>query len=66
MDDRMRREVVEFTAGLAEREQERLAAAGTFVDIEELTAETSYSLIGRRPALASLWPVDWGVRSART
>ena len=39
MDDRMRREVVEFAEGLAEREQERLAAAGTFVDIEELTAE---------------------------
>ena len=39
MDDRMRREVSEFVAGLAMSQQEKLAAAGTFVDIEELTAE---------------------------
>ena len=39
MDDRMRREVSEFVAGLAKSQQEKLAAAGTFVDIEELTAE---------------------------
>ncbi|MCH7686019.1 MAG: hypothetical protein IH899_04950 [Planctomycetes bacterium] len=39
MDDRMRREVSEFVAGLATSQQEKLAAAGTFVAIEELTAE---------------------------
>ena len=39
MDDRMRREVSEFVATLAKSQQEKLAAAGTFVEIEELAAE---------------------------
>ena len=39
MDDRIRREVSEFVTGLATSRQEKLAAADTFVDIEELTAE---------------------------
>lgn len=39
MDDRFRRQVSELVAALAEKEQARLAAAGTFVEIEELTAE---------------------------
>ena len=39
MEDRMRREVSEFVAALAKSQQEKLAAAGTFVEIEELTAE---------------------------
>ena len=39
MDDRLQREVLEFAKGLAVREKERLAALGTFVDIEDLTAE---------------------------
>ncbi len=39
MDDRIRRDVSEFVAGLATSQQEILAAAGTLVDIEELTAE---------------------------
>ena len=39
MEDRMRREVSEFVAALATRQQDKLAAAGTFVEIEELTAE---------------------------
>jgi len=39
MDDRMRREVSEFVAALAKSQQKKLAAAGTFVEIEELTAE---------------------------
>ncbi len=39
MDDRIRREVSEFVAGLATSQQEKLAAAGTFIEIEELTAE---------------------------
>ncbi len=39
MDDRMRREVSEFALALAKSQQEKLAAAGTFVEIEDLTAE---------------------------
>ena len=39
MDDRIRREVSEFVAAMAASQQEKLAAAGTFVEIEELTAE---------------------------
>jgi uncharacterized protein with PIN domain len=39
MEDQLRREVLEFVEGLAVREKERLAALGTFVEIEELTAE---------------------------
>ena len=39
MDDRIRQEVSEFVAGLATSQQKKLAAAGTFVEIEELTAE---------------------------
>ncbi len=39
MDDRIPREVSQFVAGLATSQQEKLAAAGTFIDIEELTAE---------------------------
>jgi len=39
MDDQFRREVSEVVAALAKSQQEKLAAAGTFVDIEELTAE---------------------------
>jgi len=39
MDDQLRREVLEFVEGLAVRERDRLAAQGTFADIEDLTAE---------------------------
>ncbi len=39
MDDQFRQEVLEVVAALAKSQQEKLAAAGTFVDIEELTAE---------------------------
>ena len=39
MDDRLRREVLGFVEGLAVREKDRLAALGTFVEIEDLTAE---------------------------
>lgn len=39
MDDRLRREVLELVEGLAVREKDRLAALGTFVEIEDLTAE---------------------------
>jgi len=39
MDDQFRQEVLEVVAALAKSQQEKLAAAGTFVDVEELTAE---------------------------
>lgn len=39
MDDRLKQDVTQMARGLASRHQERLAAAGTFVDIEDLTAE---------------------------
>jgi hypothetical protein len=39
MDDRIRREVSEFVMGLSTSQQEKLAAAGTLIDIEKLTAE---------------------------
>jgi len=39
MDDLLRREVAGFIEGLAVREKERLAALGTFVEIEDLTVE---------------------------
>ena len=39
MDDRLRREVLGFVEGLAVREKDRLAALGTFAEIEDLTAE---------------------------
>lgn len=39
MDDRLRRRVLEMARQLAVEEQERLAAQGTFADIEELTAQ---------------------------
>lgn len=39
MDDRLRRRVREFSSELAREEQERLAAAGSFVDLEVLTAQ---------------------------
>jgi hypothetical protein len=39
MDDQLRREVLEFIEGLAVREKERLAALGTFIEIEDLTVE---------------------------
>ena len=39
MDDRLRREVLGFIEGLAIREKDRLAALGTFAEIEDLTAE---------------------------
>ncbi len=39
MDDRLRREVWGFVEGLAVREKDRLAALGTFAEIEDLTAE---------------------------
>jgi len=39
MDDRLRREVLAFIEELAVREKERLAALGTFAEIEDLTAE---------------------------
>ena len=39
MDDRLRREVFELIEGLAVREKDRLAALGTFAEIEDLTAE---------------------------
>lgn len=39
MDDRLQRRVLELARGLAVEEFERLAALGTFADIEDLTAE---------------------------
>ena len=39
MDDRLREEVSRLVATLAEKEHRRLAEAGTFIEIEELTAE---------------------------
>ena len=39
MDDRLKSEVRVLVEGLAIREQERLAAIGTFADLEDLTAE---------------------------
>lgn len=39
MDDRLRRRVLEVARGLAVEEKDRLAAQGTFADIEDLTAE---------------------------
>lgn len=39
MEDRLRREVSTFVRALAEKEYQRLTAAGTLVEIEELTAE---------------------------
>ena len=39
MDDRLRQEVLGFIEGLAVREKDRLAALGTFAEIEDLTAE---------------------------
>ena len=39
MDDRLRQRILELASGLAAEECERLAALGTFVDIEDLTAE---------------------------
>ena len=39
MEDRLRREVLTFARELAEKECQRLKAAGTLVEIEELTAE---------------------------
>lgn len=39
MDDRLQRRVLELARGLAVEECERLAALGTFADIEDLTAE---------------------------
>jgi len=39
MDDRLRHEVLELIEGLAVREKDRLAALGTFVEIEDLAAE---------------------------
>lgn len=39
MDDRLRREVLELVGELAIREKDRLADLGTFVEIEDLTAE---------------------------
>ena len=38
MDDPLHCDVCEFVATLAKSQQKNLAAAGTFVDIEELTA----------------------------
>ena len=39
MDNRLRREVSEFVEELAVREKDRLAALGTFVEIEDLTTK---------------------------
>jgi hypothetical protein len=39
MDDRLRQRIWELTKQLAIEEQERLAGLGTFVEIEDLTAE---------------------------
>ncbi len=39
MEDQLQRKISGFVSSLAAEEHERLAAAGTFVDIEELTAE---------------------------
>lgn len=39
MDDRLRGRVLELARQLAVEERERLAALGTFADIEDLTAE---------------------------
>ena len=45
MDDQFRQEVLEVVTALAKSQQEKLAAAGTFVDIEELTAEVARQLV---------------------
>ena len=39
MDDQMKRDVSVFVETMAKSQQDKLAAVGTFVDIEELTAE---------------------------
>ena len=39
MDDQLRRRIARFVQDLAAEEQERLSQAGTFVDLELLTAE---------------------------
>jgi hypothetical protein len=39
MDDRLRQEILQLIEGLAVREKDRLAALGTFAEIEDLTAE---------------------------
>ena len=39
MDDRMKKHVSEFVRELAQQQQEELNAAGTFVELEDLTAE---------------------------
>ncbi len=39
MDDQVKREVSQFVGAMAKRLQEKLAAAGTFVTWEDLTAQ---------------------------
>lgn len=45
MDDRMRRVVLELSRGLAVQEKDRLAEAGTFVEIEDLATEIGDELV---------------------
>jgi len=44
MDDRLRQRIVAMAIQLAVEEKERLAALGTFVEIEDLTAEIGDAL----------------------
>lgn len=53
MDDRLRQRMLEVARQLAVEEYERLAALGTFADIEELTAEIGDEL-GRQLAAIEL------------
>jgi hypothetical protein len=53
MDDRLRRRIVECAQRLAVEEKERLAALGTFVEIEDLTVEIGDE-VGRQLARLEL------------
>ncbi len=64
MDDQIRREVSEFVGAMAKRHQEKLAAAGTFVALEDLTAQIGDEVarqlasleLGRRSEVLSSQP----------
>ncbi len=47
MDDRLRQRVLAVAMQLAAEEKDRLAALGTFVEIEDLTAEIGDELTGQ-------------------
>ena len=53
MDDPLKQEVLEFVGTLAKSRREKRAAAGTFVDLEELTAEIGDE-VARQPASLEL------------